>query len=95
MIEKPHTRDDGSIVIDGAMPIDEVEALTGIKDMRGEGDFQTMAGFMLDHLGRIPATGDVFTWEDARFEVAGMDGRRVDKVVVTPPPEDDPKEEKE
>lgn len=95
IIAKPVQCEDGSWLIDGMMPIDEVEALTGLKGMRGEGDFQTIAGFMLDRLGRIPATGDHFMWEGARFEVVSMDGRRVDKVVVLPPPEEEPEEEKE
>jgi putative hemolysin len=85
--EKPVKRKDGSWLIDGMMPLDEVESLVGLKGMRGEGDFQTMAGFMIDHLGRIPAVGDHFIWEDARFEVVDMDNRRVDKVLVVPPEE--------
>ncbi|MDR3450251.1 MAG: hemolysin family protein [Alphaproteobacteria bacterium] len=88
-VAKPVKREDGSWLIDGSMPIDEVEALVDLKDMRGEGDFETMAGFMINHLGRIPAAGDNFFWEAARFEVVDMDGRRVDKVIVTPPPDDD------
>ncbi|MDR3424920.1 MAG: hemolysin family protein [Alphaproteobacteria bacterium] len=78
----PVRRKDGSWLLDGMMPIDEVEAATGLKDMRGEGDFQTIAGFMLDHLGCIPAVGDHFVWEGTRFEVVRMEGRRVDKVAV-------------
>ncbi len=87
-MDKPVEREDGSWLFDGMMPIDEVEALTGLKDMRGSGDFQTIAGFMIDHLRHIPAAGDYFQWEGARFEVVDMDGRRVDKVIVTLPLED-------
>ncbi len=83
-LAKPVKRKDGSWALDGMMPIDEVEALIGLKDMRGEGDFETIAGFMLYRLGRVPKEGDSFVWEDARFEVVDMDGRRVDKVIVTP-----------
>ncbi|MDX2027336.1 MAG: transporter associated domain-containing protein, partial [Alphaproteobacteria bacterium] len=54
---------------------------------RGEGDFHTLAGFVIDKLGRIPVPGDHFTWEDARFEVVDMDNRRVDKVLIYPPAE--------
>lgn len=86
--EKPRQREDGSWLIDGMTPVDEVEALIGLKNMRGEGDFQTLAGFVIDHLKRIPTAGDAFTWEEARFEVIDMDGRRVDKVLVTPPVDD-------
>ena len=79
-------REDGSWLIDGMIPIDEVEHLIGLKDMVGEGDFHTLAGFVVDKLGRLPNTGDHFTWDDTKFEVVDMDGRRVDKVLVTPPP---------
>ncbi|MDE1900910.1 MAG: HlyC/CorC family transporter [Alphaproteobacteria bacterium] len=86
--EKPVRREDGSWLIDGMVPIDEIEALTGLKDMRGDGDFQTLGGFIIERLGRIPATGDHFVWEDAHFEVVDMDGRRVDKVILMPPAEE-------
>lgn len=89
MIEAPVRREDGSWLIDGMMPIDEVEALLDLKNMRDDADFQTLAGFMLERLGRIPATGDKFSWEGVSFEIVDMDGRRVDKVLVTLPEEED------
>lgn len=89
----PVKREDGSWLIDGMEPIDEIENLIGLKDMRGDGDFTTLAGFMVDKLGRLPTTGDHFHWEETRFEVVDMDGRRVDKVLVTPPPEDESEDE--
>lgn len=79
---KPVQREDGSWLLDGMMPIDEVEALLNLKNMRGEGDFHTLAGFIIDQLGRIPSAGDHFEWHAARFEVVDMDGRRVDKVLI-------------
>ena len=87
--DAPVQREDGSWLFDGMTPVDEVEALTRLKDMRGDGDFQTVAGFMIDHLGRLPVAGDHFQWEGAHFEVVDMDGRRIDKVIVTPPVDDD------
>ncbi len=86
-------REDGSWLIDGMAPLDEVESLLDLKDMHGEGDFHTLAGFIVDRLGRLPNTGDHFIWEDTRFEVVDMDGRRVDKVLVVPPPEDKAEDE--
>jgi putative hemolysin len=50
----------------------------------GTGKFQTVAGFIMDRLGKVPATGEQFVWEENRFEVVDMDGRRVDKVLVVP-----------
>jgi putative hemolysin len=90
---EPVKREDGSWLIDGWAPIDEVENLFELKDMRGDGDFHTLAGFVIERLGRLPRTGDRFTWNDTKFEVVDMDGRRVDKVLVTPPPEDIPADE--
>lgn len=83
--EKPVQREDGSWLIDGMTPIDEVETIVGIKNLRSGGEFHTIAGFMIDKLGRIPVAGDHFHWCDARFEVVDMDGRRVDKILIHPP----------
>ena len=81
---KPVRREDGSWLIDGMMPIDEVETLIDLKGMRDGQDFHTLAGFMIDCLGRMPTAGDQFCWGGACFEVVDMDGRRVDKVLVQP-----------
>jgi putative hemolysin len=78
-------RDDGSWLIDGMTPIDEIEALIGQRDMRGDSDFQTLAGFILTELGHLPKPADNFTWRRHRFEVVDMDGRRIDKVLIVPP----------
>ena len=55
--------------------------------MRDASNFHTLGGFVIDKLGRLPATGDHFHWENTRFEVVDMDGRRVDKVLIILPPE--------
>ncbi len=86
-IAPPVRREDGSWLLDGMMPLDEAEHVLGLKDMRGDGEFHTLAGFVIERLGRLPATGDHFRWDEARFEVVDMDGRRVDKVLVMPPPD--------
>ncbi len=83
--DAPVQREDGSWLIDGMTPLDEVENLINMKNMRGNGDYHTLAGFMIDKLGRLPNAGDHFDWESARFEVVDMDGRRVDKVLINPP----------
>ena len=82
---KPVLREDGSWLLDGMMPIDEVENLIGLKNMRDGAEFHTIAGFIIDQLGRIPAAGDHFHWNEARFEVLDMDGRRIDKVLIHSP----------
>jgi putative hemolysin len=82
---RPVKREDGSWLVDGMMPTDEVESLIGVRHMSDSGDFHTIAGFVVDNLGRIPKTGDHFHWGGARFEVVDMDGRRIDKVLINPP----------
>lgn len=72
-------RHDGSWLADGTIPTDEVEARTGIRIC---GHVKTLAGFMLDHLGRIPESGASFIHANARFEVVDMDGNRIDKVLI-------------
>jgi putative hemolysin len=72
-------RDDGSWLADGTIPTDEVEATTGI-DM-GK-DVGMLAGFVLQHLGKIPKAGESFIYGNARFEVVDMDGNRIDKVLI-------------
>jgi putative hemolysin len=50
--------------------------------MRGDEDFETLAGFVLARLARIPQIGDHFAWNGLRFEIVDMDGRRVDRILV-------------
>jgi putative hemolysin len=78
-------RDDGSWLIDGLLAIEEVEALTGLSGMGGEGDFHTLAGFVLSQTAHLPQIGETFSWHGWRFEVVDMDGRRIDRVLVVPP----------
>jgi putative hemolysin len=73
-------RHDGSWLIDGMTPVAEVFDL--LNQDAPEGDFQTLAGFVLHALGRIPSVADSFEHGGCRFEVVDMDGRRVDRVLV-------------
>jgi len=75
-------RDDASWLIDGRMAIDDVERLLGSGNMRSGDDYTTLAGFVLAQLGHLPATGESFRWRGLRFEIADMDGRRIDKLMV-------------
>ncbi len=76
-------RPDGSWLLDGALPVDEMQELLDLDDLPGAGDYLTVAGFIMRQLGHIPSAGDRFTWENCQFEVVDMDGRRVDKVLVS------------
>lgn len=78
-------RADGSYLIDGLLPIDEFKELLDL-DLLFEEDkvgFQTAGGFVLNHIGAIPKSGEFFVWGDHRFEVIDMDGHRIDKILVS------------
>jgi putative hemolysin len=75
-------RDDQSWLMDGRMPIDDVERLLGAGNMRSGDDYTTLAGFVLAQLGHLPTTGEHFRWRGLRFEIVDMDGRRIDKLLV-------------
>lgn len=76
-------RDDGSWLIDGRMARDAAGDLLGIH-LPAEEDYDTLAGFMLARFGHLPETGNSFEWGGWRFEVADMDGRRIDRVLISP-----------
>jgi putative hemolysin len=77
-------REDGSWLLDGALPVDEFREIFSVERLPGEerGAYHTLAGFILFHLGRIPSEADHFEWHGLRFEIVDMDGRRIDKVLV-------------
>ncbi len=81
------SRPDGTMLVDGMMPVDVFESAVGLRNIVGEGDFETVAGLVLQHLGRIPEVGDKVDVAGMTIEVVDMDGRRIDKLLVTPPPE--------
>lgn len=79
-------RADGSWLVDGMLHIDEVEDLLDDKTLFPEderGDYQTLGGFVMMRIGRIPQPADQFEWNGMRFEVMDMDGRRVDKILIS------------
>jgi putative hemolysin len=80
-------RDDGSWLVNGWMPVDAFEDAVGVRGLRDRGSFDTLAGFVLQGIGHIPTPGEWFEHDGVRFEVMDMDGRRIDKVLVTPPSE--------
>ena len=78
------TRPDGSWLMDGSIEIHELKKLLGVERLPGEDDeeFQTLGGFLIAQLQRIPREGEYFDWDGFRFEVADMDRHRVDKILV-------------
>ena len=79
-------REDGSWLLDGRLPVDEFKEIFGIDDLpeQGRGYYQTLAGFIITYLGRIPKSADKFDWNHLNFEIVDMDGFRIDKVLVVP-----------
>ncbi|HEY0432583.1 MAG TPA: hemolysin family protein [Chitinophagaceae bacterium] len=77
-------RDDGSYLIDGQIPFYDFLAFFERADWinEEEHEFDTLAGFILHELERIPATGDKLEWRGFNFEIIDMDGHRIDKVLV-------------
>jgi putative hemolysin len=84
--EKPGAvqREDGSWLVDGMQPIEDFKELMEIDHLPEEGTdtYQTLGGFVMMKLGRIPKAGEHFHQDDVRYEVMDMDGNRVDKVLV-------------
>jgi len=76
-------RQDGSWLLDGMLDIDEFKELFNLGLLPNEDDYETLAGFVMTSLGKIPRPADQFEWEGLRFEVVDMDARRVDKVLVS------------
>jgi putative hemolysin len=78
-------RDDGSWLLDGLIPIPELNDRLGLAESpEGErAGFQTLSGLVMWLLGRVPQTGDVATWRGWRLEVVDMDGKRIDKILAT------------
>jgi putative hemolysin len=79
------TRDDGSVLVDGMTAIEDLKLRLGLHDLPGEDEVETVGGFVLVSLGRVPKTGDKVKHAGWMFEVIDMDGRRVDKVLAHPP----------
>jgi magnesium and cobalt exporter, CNNM family len=79
-------RSDGSWLLDGLMRIDEVKPLLDIESLPDEVrvGYQTLGGFIMSQFDSIPITGQMLEYNHWRFEVVDMDGRRIDKVLVTP-----------
>ncbi|MCV2365160.1 hemolysin family protein [Paucibacter sp. DJ1R-11] len=78
-------REDGSWLLDGLIPVPELKDRLELKELPEEdrGRYNTLAGMIMLLLGRLPRTADVVEWNAWRFEVVDLDGKRVDKVLVS------------
>jgi putative hemolysin len=77
----PVQREDGSWLLDGAMPVEEMAAAVGVH-VPEDRDYHTVAGFVLSHLMHLPQVGEALDAQGWRFEVVDTDGRRIDKVLA-------------
>jgi putative hemolysin len=75
-------RDDGSWLISGSMPADEMVERLAIS-VPADRDYHTAAGFALNHFGRLPEVGESINAYGWRFEVVDLDGRRIDKLLAS------------
>lgn len=91
-ISEPHDeeyeivkREDGSYLIDAQISFYNFLTYFQKTDWidEDEQEFDTLAGFILDHLERIPVTGDKLSWRGFKFEIVDMDNHRIDKLLVT------------
>jgi putative hemolysin len=87
-------RQDGSWLLDGMLPNDEFKDIFNLRRLPDEEEYETLGGFVMLHLGRIPQSADIFEWNGLRFEVMDMDDKRVDKILVTTIPAKPPAQEK-
>jgi tellurite resistance protein TerC len=92
-LDQPDTREpravrdsDGTWRVDGGLAMARLREALGLGGRPGEepGAYETVGGFMMMHLDRMPSVGDGFEHDGLRLEVAAMDGPRVDKVTITP-----------
>ncbi|MBV9964662.1 MAG: HlyC/CorC family transporter [Alphaproteobacteria bacterium] len=78
-------REDGTMLIDGMVGLDELKQVLSVAQLPGEDrDFHTLGGYLMARLNRVPMVADRVSAGDWRFEVVEMDGRRVDRVLVAP-----------
>mgnify|MGYP006274169413 CR=1 FL=1 len=78
-------RDDGSWLLDGTLTIEKFKQILEVGDLPGadKGNYNTIAGFVMQQLGRVPRAADRFSWGLLEFEVVDMDKNRVDKILVS------------
>ncbi len=78
-------REDGTWLIDGMVGLDELKQVLGLSHLTGQdADFHTLGGYLMARLNRVPMIADRITTDGYQFEIVDMDGRRVDRVLISP-----------
>jgi putative hemolysin len=77
-------REDGSLLVDGSLPVDDLRELLGGRSLPGEDefDYHTAAGMVIAQFGRIPHAAEHVEWNGWRIEVVDLDGPRIDKLLL-------------
>src|SRR5690606_6011376 len=77
-------RDDGSLLVDGGLTVDNLRELlgTGALPLEDEHEYHTAAGMIIAQFGRIPNIGEHFEWNGWRIEIIDLDGPRIDKLLL-------------
>ena len=83
-------RDEHSWLIDGVAPIEDVMRVLQLDEMPHDDEYETLAGFLMVMLRRVPRRTDVVTWGGYKFEVLDVDSYRIDQVMVTQLPVNTP-----
>jgi putative hemolysin len=73
---------DGSWIADGTLNIDDAAKALSLTGLPEDGDFHTLAGFVLHLAGELPHIGDSFEYQGYSFKVADKDGNRIDKLLI-------------
>ena len=76
-------RDEDSWLIDGVTPIQDVQRALGIETLPHADQYETLAGFMMVMLRRVPKRTESLSWAGYKFEVVDVDSHRIDQVMVT------------
>jgi putative hemolysin len=85
MERKAVQRPDGSWLLDGMLAVEDFKEIFRVETLPGEKKdaYQTLGGFLFTQMARVPSVADSFEWNNLRFEIVDMDGKRIDKVLVT------------
>src|SRR5215468_9320693 len=77
-------RRDGPCGLDGVLSVDDFREIFHLESLPGQkkNAYPTLGGFVFTQMGRVPSVAESFEWNDLRFEVVEMDGKRIDKVLV-------------
>ena len=77
-------QEDGSFLAEGTLNIDDAANILALSGLGEDGDFHTLAGFVLSLAGELPKAGDSYEYQGYKFTVKEMNGNRIDKILITP-----------